>query len=81
MSQTKSTNAKTITIEGDQTVLSLPAMDPVMRGIWRSVSKKSPTVTVEEKDAVATQECKQEADQIEQLKSTETEQVEEITQE
>ena len=54
MSYTKSTNVKNITMEGDQRVLTLPAMDPVMRGIWRSVSKKSPTVTVEEKGAVAT---------------------------
>ena len=44
---------KNMTIGHLLTGLSLPTMDPVMRGIWRSVSKKSPTVYVEETDARA----------------------------
>lgn len=43
-------------------VMELPVMDSVMRGIWRSVSRKSTTVYVEDskKDVIAAKECEQE---------------------
>lgn len=46
-------------VAASELVIELPVMDSVMRGIWRSVSRKSTTVYVEDsqKDVVAAKEC------------------------